>query len=162
MDFRRLSALGGAAVIVGALLAGCASTGGPSSVSPSAADPTAPVSTVSPSTVPADAKNDASAVALKAVSAFVDHSRPQDVWWADFSQYLASDAVYVWEGTRAYRVPASKVTGDPVATYNSGTSVSVLVPTDAGQYRLDMIRRVEVGVSAGPWIVFAMTPPAAS
>lgn len=159
MDIRRVCALGAAVLIAAGLMTGCGSTAAPSPVSSTS---TTPRPLVTASTSPADAAKGASEIAVKAMLAFTDHKRAQDVWWADFSQYLSPDAAYVWEGTRAVRVPASSVTGEPVTSVNSGTSVSVLVPTDAGQYRLDMIRRVEVGATGGPWLVFAMTLPAAS
>ncbi|WP_424937772.1 MULTISPECIES: hypothetical protein [Bacteria] len=111
------------------------------------------------STPPEEAKSGAESVAVAALTAFVDHKRPQEQWWADFSQYLSPEALYVWEGVRADRVMASTITGDPVTTVVDGTFATVLLQTDAGGYRLDMTRRVSPESTGGVWLVFEMTPP---
>lgn len=97
-------------------------------------------------------------MATLALTAFVNHDRDQGAWWADFSQYLSPEALYTWDGVRADRVIASAITGDPVATAADATYVSVILPTDAGTYRLEMVKRVE-GSTAGTWLVFEIVAP---
>lgn len=129
-----------------------------------AATPTPTVTAQAPTTSPEDATQaaaDAEQVAVAALTAFVNHGRSQEEWWADFSQYLSPEALYVWEGVRADRVSASAITGEPITTVVDGTFVTVILPTDAGSYRLDMAKRVSEAGSGGTWLVFEMTAPEA-
>lgn len=140
------------------VLSGCAVT--PNGSAPS------PTPTAAPSTAAAEASTkaakeagvEASEVAVAALTAFVYHARSQDEWWADFSRYLSPEALYTWDGVRADRVTASAIAGDPVATVADATFVSVIIPTDAGSYRLEMAKRVD-GSTAGTWLVFEMIAP---
>jgi hypothetical protein len=148
----------GAVALCALVLTGCtASPGGTSTPKPTY---TAAAPTTSPDAATAAAE-DAQAVALATMNAFVNHSRGQDEWWADFSQYLSPEALYVWEGTQADRVTASTITGDPVVSVVDGTFVSVIVPTNVGTYKLDMAMRVDES-TAGTWLVFEMTAPETS
>lgn len=138
------------------ILTGC------SAASDSASVPEPTHTAQKPTTSPeaaTQAGNAAEAVAVAALTAFVDHERPQQEWWADFSQYLSPEALYVWEGVRADRVAANAVTGAAVTSVVDGTFVTVILPTDAGSYRLDIAKRVSEGGSGGAWLVFEMTAP---
>lgn len=100
---------------------------------------------------------EASAIAAKALTAFVDRGRPYDVWWPDFSQYLGPEALYAFEFTDPAKVPASTVTGPPiVAAAPSATEITVLVPTDFGQYSVTLNRQNR----DGEWTITRLTPPA--
>lgn len=106
------------------------------------------------------AQQDAIAVADKAMGAFVQRELPYDEWWKNFSPYLSPDGTYAFEYTDPRNVPASKVTGSgQVSAAPSATSITVLVPTDIGQYQVTLDRRVEDGTPPGPWLVDNLTPP---
>jgi hypothetical protein len=93
---------------------------------------------------------------------FVQRDLPYDQWWKQLSPSLTPDGVYAFEYTDPRNVPASKVTGPgQVSAAPSATSVTVLVPTDVGQYQVTLDRRVEDGTPPGPWLVDNMTPPGA-
>lgn len=146
----------GVVALCALVLTGCAA--GPDAP----ATPTPTVTAQAPTTSPEDATqaaSDAEQVAVAALTAFVNHGRSQDEWWADFSQYLSPEALYVWEGVRADRVTAGAITGDPITSVVDGTFVTVILPTDAGSYRLDMAKRVSESGSGGTWLVFEMTAP---
>ena len=90
------------------------------------------------------------------MAAFADHDRSYVEWWADVSQYLGYEATAAYEYTDPMNVPASTVTGDPqVVSAPTATEMSVLIPTDIGQYRIDLNRQA-IG---GQWTVSRFTPP---
>lgn len=64
-----------------------------------------------------------------------------------------------WEGARADRVAATSVTGNGIVSVASDRFVSVILPTDAGSYRFDMVKRVDEDTSGGVWVVFEMAAP---
>ncbi|MBF4636231.1 hypothetical protein ITJ38_17610 [Agreia pratensis] len=98
----------------------------------------------------------ASAVAEKAMTAFVDRARPYDLWWPDVSQYLGPEARYAYEYTDPAKVPASAVTGAAVVSATpSATQVTVLIPTDIGQYNITLNRQNR----DGEWTITRLTPP---
>jgi hypothetical protein len=100
--------------------------------------------------------DDATAVARSAMEAFVQNTLPYDQWWAGLSPYLDGDALVAYEYTDPTLVPASSVTGDPqVSAAPDATQITVLVPTDVGQYRV-LLNRQAVG---GEWTVSRLTPP---
>ncbi|PPF91330.1 hypothetical protein C5C03_00460 [Clavibacter michiganensis] len=143
-------------------LASCSSTGQSAPQDVTTAPPAvagsmspAPVDTASP-----DSQREAVGVAEAAMKEFVARDRPYDVWWAALSPYLGTDGTYAFEYTDPQNVPASEVTGaGEVSAAPSGTSVTVLVPTDIGQYQVALDRRVEDGTAPGPWLVDDITPP---
>lgn len=89
---------------------------------------------------------------------FADHDRDYDDWWAALSPYLDPVALSDYAYTDPRLVPPTQVTGDGVVSAApSSTQITVLVPTDAGQYRVELFRQAsEAG--AGPWLVNSMTP----
>jgi len=98
-------------------------------------------------------------VAVGALTAFADHDRSYDDWWASLSPFLDAEALQAYAYTDPRLVPPSHVTGPGIiAAAVSSTQVTVLVPTDAGQYRVELFRQVDGG-SPGPWLVNSMTPP---
>lgn len=146
----------GVVALCALVLTGC--TTAPESTSTPKPTHTAQAPTTSPEAA-TQAAADAERVAIAALTAFVDHERPQEEWWADFSQHLFPEALYVWEGVRADRIAANAITGDPTTSVVDGTFVTVILPTDVGSYRLDMAKRVSEGGSGGAWLVFEMTAP---
>lgn len=124
---------------------------------PSATPTPRPDDTASPSS-----QQDGVETAEKAMVAFVQRSRPYAEWWAGLSPFLGPDGIYAFEYTDPRNVPATQVMGDGVVSAApSGTSMTVLVPTDVGQYQVQLNRRVEDGVDPGPWLVDDITPPGA-
>lgn len=142
-------------------LAGCALFGS----EPTGADSAATTSTEQPApgqsapTTASTPRTDAASVAaVGAMTAYVQHHDDETAWWNGLSQYLSPEAKFVIEGTDPAQIPATRITGEAIATPASATSVSVLVPTDAGQYRLDMSTRGDEG-EAGVWVVSGFTAP---
>lgn len=124
----------------------------PSSSTARSTDTAPPVS----DTMDAAGAAEAVSVAVSAMAAFVDHDRPYDQWWAEFSDYLGGDALVAYEFTDPALVPASGVTGDgEVSAAPDATQITVLVPTDVGQYQV-VLNRQAVG---GEWTVSRLTPP---
>jgi hypothetical protein len=94
--------------------------------------------------------------AAEAMTAFVDRTLPYDQWWAQLAPYLSASALVAYEYTDPTNVPASAVTGDPlVVAAPDGTTLSVLVPTDQGQYRVELERQSDQAA----WAVSRFTPP---
>lgn len=86
---------------------------------------------------------------------FVAHDRSYDQWWAGVSPYLDPVALSDYAYTDPRTVPASAVTGaGVVSAAPSSTHVTVLVPTDAGQYRVELFRQSQ----DASWLVSSMTP----
>ena len=109
-----------------------------------------------PDTMDPSGAEDASAVARSAMEAFVQNQLPYDEWWAGLSPYLDGDALVAYEFTDPSLVPASSVTGEPrVSSAPDATQITVLVPTDVGQYQV-LLNRQAVG---GEWTVSRLTPP---
>ena len=130
---------------------------GASTAATSATPTPRPDDTASPTS-----QKDAVDTAEKAMAAFVQRSRPYAEWWAGLSPFLGPDGIYAFEYTDPRNVPATQVTGvGVVSAAPSGTSMTVLVPTDVGQYQVQLNRRVEDGVDPGPWLVDDITPPGA-
>lgn len=108
-----------------------------------------------------ESQMEAASAAEAVMGAFVDHDRPYDTWWAEFSSRLTATAQDVWAYTDPRLVPASTLTGPPMVTdAPSSTQVFVDVPTDAGSYALELIRNAAPGAGQGPWQVQTITPPA--
>jgi len=94
------------------------------------------------------------------MTVFVDHDANATAWWKKFSAYLDSQAQYEWTGTNPQLVPASKLTGTPVVSGSSGPSnVSVLVPTNAGQYVVELDRTADPDGGVGAWLIHDITVP---
>lgn len=141
-------------------LAGCTLFGHEPPGSDSAATSTEqPAPGQSAPTTASTPRTDAATVAaVEAMTAYVQHHDDEATWWNGLSPYLSPEAKFVIEGTDPAQIPATRITGDAIATPASASSVSVLIPTDAGQYRLDMITRGDDG-TAGVWVVSGFTAP---
>lgn len=101
------------------------------------------------------ALEEAVVVAEAAMGEFVNHDREYDAWWAALSPYLDPVALSDYAYTDPRMVPASQVSGSGlVSASQSGTQVTVLVPTDGGQYRVDLFRQA----AGAAWLVNSMTP----
>jgi hypothetical protein len=156
----RRFAPGAALVVALALvpaLSACTSPDAPESPTPTTSTARSTDSASSPpDTMDPSGAEDASAVARSAMEAFVQNKLPYDEWWAGLSPYLDGDALVAYEYTDPALVPASSVTGDPqVSAAPDATQITVLVPTDVGQYQV-LLNRQAVG---GEWTVSRMTPP---
>lgn len=125
--------------------------------------------TATPTTVPAptntvapDALDEGVRVAEHAMAAFADHNRSYDEWWAALSPMLTNDALVAYEDTNPARVRPSQVTGEGVvASAPNFNRMSVLVPTDVGQYAIELIRQGDNNPDGTPpWFVDRFTPPA--
>ena len=144
-----------------ALVTGCA---GPSSTSdaeppavpsPSVSAPAA-TATATPSPSPSAEHGLAPAAAVAAMNDFVDHDRGYDAWWSAFSKHLSPVAAQAFEYTDPAVIPATKVTDSgQIAAFPDGTSATVLVATDIGQYRVQLIRETR----EHPWFVERIDPP---
>lgn len=105
------------------------------------------------------AQDEAVQVAVTAMTEFANRQRSYDEWWAGLSPYLDPAALDAYAYTDPRLVPPSAVTGaGMVAAAISSTQVTVLVPTDAGQYSVELFRQADGG-DLGPWLVNSMTPP---
>lgn len=142
-------------------LAGCTLFGG----EPTGSDNAATTSTEqpapgqsAPTTSSEERTHAASVAAYEAMTAYVQHRDDETAWWNGLAPYLSPEAKYIIAGTDPTQIPATRLTGDAIATPASASSVSVLVPTDAGQYRLDMTTRGDDG-TAGVWVVSGFTAP---
>ncbi|WP_170963578.1 hypothetical protein [Cellulosimicrobium cellulans] len=151
-----------AAVVVVACVAGLGACATSPSTSPSAtAGAPPPTSTPAPgesapdTLVPGDDAGARSA-AVDALSDFVARERSYDDWWRAFAPHLTPEARQAFEFTDPAAIPAASVTDDgTLSAAPDGTSVSVLVGTDVGQYRVELVRQ---SVDA-PWLVDRLTPP---
>jgi hypothetical protein len=90
------------------------------------------------------------------MSDFVAHERSATQWWTAFSRHLTPSATVAFEGTDPKVIPARKVESDGVvSSYPDGTSATVLIETDAGQYQVLLVRETV----EHPWFVDRVVPP---
>jgi hypothetical protein len=163
---RRITA---AAALAAALVLGGCSSGADRSQpapEPTAAPTTGPgdadadLPTAEP--VPVDDADSQQAALDAATAALTVFARPDAdpaQWWSELSPLLSPTAAVAYEDTDPGAVPASAVTGPPRPTPAVSPYLStVLVPTDAGEYAVLLVR--EGGGS--PWLVERITPVAAA
>ncbi|SFL26951.1 hypothetical protein [Geodermatophilus ruber] len=153
---------GGVGVML--LLAGCGGSPVRSAPSPTSAaataEPPGDVHADLPAPEPAptdDASSDQAALdtAVTALSAFTRPDLEPESWWTALSPLLTPAAAAAYEGTDPQQVPASAVTGPPRGSPDSSAYLAtVLVPTDAGEYAVLLVR--EGG--GAPWLVERFTP----
>lgn len=157
----RSSRIGVVAIGLMLTLTGCTDTGPVPDPTPSAAN-TATPRPYPTSTVPADALDDGVRVAEEAMATFADHDRSYDEWWAALSPMLTNDALVAYGDTNPARVRPSQVTGaGEVASAPNFNQMSVLVPTDVGQYTIELVRQGDDNPNGTPsWFVDRLTPPA--
>jgi hypothetical protein len=105
-------------------------------------------------------QQEAAALAEQLMPQFLNHALPYDQWWAAVSPSMTVEARYMWQDTDPKAIRGSAVTGSAVVTSApSSTQVVVEVPSDAGMWRLELIRQAEEGAAPGRWQVFALTSP---
>lgn len=139
-------------------LSGCSGTPAPVP-SPTVTLPSpAPTQEDSLPPVPPEDVEIATAAAVAGLEAFVDTDQPEDDWWTALEPLLSDDAAYRFEGTDPTLVPASEVTGDPDVLSTEGWTISVQIPTDVGNYVVDVVQE-ESDVVPGAWLVNYFHPP---
>lgn len=153
-----------AAVVVAACVAGLGACATSPSASPTTTGAPPPTSTL-PTPAPGESAPDtlvpgddagARSAAVDALSDFVARERSYEDWWRAFAPHLTPEARQAFEFTDPAAIPAASVTDDgTLSAAPDGTSVSVLVGTDVGQYRVELVRQ---SVDA-PWLVDRLTPP---
>ena len=85
-----------------------------------------------------------------AVTAFARPDLPADQWWAELTPMLSPAATEAYVGTDPAQVAASEVTGPGWWGESPSNYLAlVLVPTDAGEYAVLLVR--EGG--GAPWLV---------
>lgn len=148
--------IGGAAVGLMLILTGCTDTSPVPEPTRTATTAPTPTDTVSP-----EGLDDGVKVAEQAMSAFANHNRSYDEWWAELSPLLTTDAQLAYEDTNPARVRPSQVTGaGVVASAPNFNQMSVLVPTDIGQYTIELLRQGDDNPNGTPsWYVDRITPP---
>jgi hypothetical protein len=156
----RRSAFGVALVLALALVPGisaCTSPDSPETPSPGISTArSTDIASPAPDTMDDAGAEEAAAVAREAMEAFVQNKLPYYQWWEGFSRYLDGDALVAYEYTDPALVPASSVTREArVSAAPDATQITVLVPTDVGQYQV-LLNRQAVG---GEWTVSRLTPP---
>ncbi|MGY1592913.1 hypothetical protein ACI79D_13110 [Geodermatophilus sp. SYSU D00708] len=93
--------------------------------------------------------------ATAAVTAFARPALEPGQWWAELAPLLSPAAAVAYEGTDPQAVPATAVTGPPRPTPSVSAYLStVLVPTDAGEYAVLLVREGD----GSPWLVERFTP----
>ncbi|MGY1639998.1 hypothetical protein ACI782_02560 [Geodermatophilus sp. SYSU D00703] len=160
---RRLAAA--AALAAALVLGGCAAATEQAQPEPTA--PSAPAAAepgdadaALPAPPPPPVEDDASQqgaldAAKAAVTAFARPALDPGQWWAELVPLLSPAAAAAYEGTDPQAVPASAVTGPPRPTPSVSAYLStVLVPTDAGEYAVLLVREGD----GSPWLVERFTP----
>lgn len=95
-----------------------------------------------------------------ATKALADFARPQveETQWAnDFARWLTPEATTAYSAVDPANVPVTKVTGQATLELDeaNGFGVVAIVPTDIGNYRMQLLRRSQ----AEPWKVNRLYPP---
>jgi hypothetical protein len=148
-------------VVLGAT-AGCATPAGktPESGSAAKSSPSAPASpTASPMFTPTAPAGTPLGSGERVWAAFSNRSLAYDAWWAQLKPLLseAAQAVYVYDDPS--KIPAMKPTGKihlaAKAPDQPRYTVEVLVPTDKGQWGLDLERRT----LTSKWLLYAIKFP---
>jgi hypothetical protein len=160
---RRLAAA--AALAAALVLGGCAAateqaqpepTAATASAEPEPGDADAALPAPPPPPTEDDASQEAALdTATAAVTAFARPALEPGQWWAELVPLLSPAAAAAYEGTDPQAVPASAVTGPPRPTSSVSAYLStVLVPTDAGEYAVLLVREGD----GSPWLVERFTP----
>lgn len=104
-----------------------------------------------------DAASEAAALdtGTQAVLAFARPDLSEELWWAGLAPMLTPTARVAYEGTDPAEIPVREVTG-PAGTGPSPSPflATVVVPTDAGEYAVLLVRE---GAGA-PWLVERIAP----
>lgn len=153
------------ATILAGVLTGCAPADDAESTAVMEKTAAAPAPATAPAPAPEDtaawdSQLEAAAVAESTMTAFITTEQDPQSWWDAFSATLTADARQLWAYTDPRLVPATELTGPAAVTSApSSTQVFVTVPTDAGDYALQLVRHVEPGAGQGPWQVQEIRPP---
>lgn len=122
--------------------------------------PQAPGGTVPPTLGIAWDEDGRRAAADVAVTAMADFARPalEAAEWAnDLARWLTPHATAAYSAVDPATIPASKVTGPATLHVDeaNGYGVTATVPTDAGPYRIQLLRTSR----DSPWKVHRLIPP---
>ena len=105
-------------------------------------------------------QQEAATLAEQLMPQFLNHALPYDQWWAAVSPAMTVEARYMWQSTDPKAIRGTAVTGPAIVTSApSSTQVVVEVLSDAGIWRLELIRQAEEGAAPGRWQVFALISP---
>ncbi|MBG0741120.1 hypothetical protein IV500_17250 [Paeniglutamicibacter antarcticus] len=98
-------------------------------------------------------------VAGKAMADFARPAVEERQWANDLARWLTPQAIADYSAVDPANIPAHRVTGPATLSVDeaNGFGVTAAVPTNAGTYTLQLLRR---GKDAG-WKVNRLTPPAA-
>jgi hypothetical protein len=123
--------------------------------------PQAPGGTVPPTLGIAwdeDSKKAAADVAGKAMADFARPNVEADRWANDFARWLTPQATAAYSAVDPANIPASRVRGPATLDVDetNGYGVTATVPTNAGPYRVQLLRTSR----DSPWKVNRLTPPA--
>lgn len=149
--------IAGGVICLSLLLAGCTTSETPATTGVPATAQPQPVETTSPASL-AEGVADAE----QAMARFATRDRSYGEWWAALSPMLTNDALAAYADTNPAQIPPSQVTGaGVVASAPSFNRMSVLVPTDVGQYTVELVRQSDDNPATVPsWLVDRITPPA--
>ncbi|MBT2520893.1 hypothetical protein [Arthrobacter sp. ISL-28] len=123
--------------------------------------PQAPGGTVPPTLGIAwdeDSKKAAAGVASRAMADFARPASEATRWANDFARWLTPQATAAYSAVDPANIPAARVTGPATLDVDetNGYGVIATVPTDAGPYRVHLLRTSR----DSPWKVNRLTPPA--
>lgn len=123
--------------------------------------PQAPGGTVPPTLGIAwdeESKKAAADVAVKAMADFARPTTDAAQWANDLARWLTPQATAAYSAVDPATIPASKITGRATLRVDetNGYGVTATVPTDAGPYRIQLLRTSR----DSPWKVNRLTPPA--
>lgn len=95
-------------------------------------------------------------VAVAAMEAFARPTMTEQEWWADFRNFLTTQAVLDFTYTDPAEVPAHRVTGPARVIDSPGDTLArIQVPTDIGSYLVILTRSPELP----QWRVDRLLPP---
>lgn len=122
--------------------------------------PQAPGGTVPPTlgiAWDADSKKAAAVVAAKAMADFARPKTEATRWANDFARWLTAQATAAYSAVDPANIPATRVTGAVTLEVDesNGYGVTATVPTDAGPYRVHLLRISKDSA----WKVNRLTPP---
>lgn len=93
--------------------------------------------------------------AQAAMTAFARPDLPDETWWAGLEPLLTTEAAPEYAYVDPANIPARKVTGQGRIVFDTSAYVATVeVPTDAGRYRLVLVRRD----ATTPWLVSKISP----
>jgi hypothetical protein len=135
----------------------------PTAPTPTRTTPTAPTGTSATTAAPttksartvipgAPSKDSVTAVALSFAQAWSSSARSQQEWALGIQPYVTPALGAGLAQTDPARVPATRVTGEPLLLTSSATSATVRVPTDGGSIVVTLTR------AAGGWQVSGVAP----